>query len=262
MSNSANFEKYGERWDREELILAFDLYCRIPFNKTKANNPEVIELGKILRRSPASVARKLGNFGSFDPELKKLQVKGLTHTGNLDREVWDEFNNNWNQLVLEAGILRNKLDFKQNLKDMINEDMEQPTGLSEKEGKTKVRIHQSFFREAILSSYEYTCCVTGLRINECLIASHIIPWSVDEKRRADPHNGLCLSATFDRLFDRGFITISESLHVVVGSELLESHEKKILDMICIFNDRPIIRPRRFLPSPDCLKWHHSNIFKR
>src|SRR3990172_7431 len=144
MSNSANFEKYGERWDREELILAFDLYCRIPFNKTKANNPEVIELGKILRRSPASVARKLGNFGSFDPELKKLQVKGLTHTGNLDREVWDEFNNNWNQLVLEAGILRNKLDFKQNLKDMINEDMEQPTGLSEKEGKTKVRIHQSF----------------------------------------------------------------------------------------------------------------------
>ena len=58
-------EKYGLKWERDEVILAFDLYCRIPFKKTKANNPQVIELSKILRRTPASVARKLGNFGSF-----------------------------------------------------------------------------------------------------------------------------------------------------------------------------------------------------
>ena len=58
-------EKYGALWTRQELILAFDLYCRIPFRKTKANNRDVIELAKLLGRSPASVARKLGNFGSF-----------------------------------------------------------------------------------------------------------------------------------------------------------------------------------------------------
>lgn len=57
--------KYGDLWLREELILAFGLYCRIPFKKTKANNPIVIKLAKLLHRSPASVARKLGNFGSL-----------------------------------------------------------------------------------------------------------------------------------------------------------------------------------------------------
>ena len=61
----------GKNWSREESILAFDLYCRTPFSKTKANNPDVISLAGILKRTPASVARKLGNFGAFDPELKK-----------------------------------------------------------------------------------------------------------------------------------------------------------------------------------------------
>jgi len=95
-------EKYGAFWTREELILAFALYCRIPFKKTKANNPQVIELARLLRRSPASVARKLGNFGSFDPELKRQQITGLIHTSKLDGEIWDEFNSDWNRLVLEA----------------------------------------------------------------------------------------------------------------------------------------------------------------
>ncbi len=93
-------EKYGTLWTREELILAFGLYCRVPFKKTKANNPDIIELAMLLKRSPASVARKLGNFGSFDPELQKQQISGLGHASKLDREIWDEFHRDWNQLFL------------------------------------------------------------------------------------------------------------------------------------------------------------------
>jgi putative restriction endonuclease len=78
-------QRYGELWNREELILAFDLCCRIPFQKTKADNPEVVQLAKLLGRSAASVARKLGNFGSFDPELQRRQVKGLVHSGQAGR---------------------------------------------------------------------------------------------------------------------------------------------------------------------------------
>ena len=99
-------DKYGTLWSREELILAFELYCRIPFKKTKANNPQVIELAHSLGRSPASVARKLGNFGSFDPALQDRQITGLAHTGRLDAEVWAEFNTDWNRLVLEASRLK------------------------------------------------------------------------------------------------------------------------------------------------------------
>jgi len=72
--------RYGTLWNREELVLAFELYCTIPFQKTKANNPAVQNLAILLHRTPASVARKLGNFGAFDPALQRIDIKGLTHT--------------------------------------------------------------------------------------------------------------------------------------------------------------------------------------
>lgn len=254
--------KYGDLWSREELILAFGLYCRIPFKKTKANNPIVKKLAKLLHRSPASVARKLGNFGSFDPELQKRQVTGLMHASKLDREIWNEFHNDWNKLVLEERRLQDRIGLKEAAENV--EEMEifvKPHGPAEKEVIRKARIHQSFFRETVLSSYEDTCCITGLGIRECLIASHIVPWSKNEELRTDPHNGLCLSATFDRLFDNGLITISKDLVVVVSQKLLNSGVKRTTDLICQYHGAPITRPSRFLPLPESLKWHRDNVFQ-
>lgn len=254
-------QKYGELWTREELILAFDLYCRIPFKTTKANNPEVIKLARLLGRSPASVARKLGNFGSFDPELQRQQIKGLTHAGKLDAEIWDEFNSDWNRLVLEANRLRVDFGAKVSLDHGLDTEISVPHGASEKETIRKTRVHQAFFRDVILSSYEETCCITGLRIPECLVASHIVPWSVSEQHRTDPRNGLCLSATFDRLFDRGLITVGEALQVVISARLRKSDDKRTHDIICKYHGSPIVRPQRFLPLPAYLEWHRKSVFQ-
>ncbi len=261
MTNHEKPGKYGTLWTREELILAFDLYCRIPFKKTKSNNPDVIKLAHILQRSPASIARKLGNFGSLDPQLRKQNVIGLLHTSKLDRKIWEEFHNNWDQLVLEANSLKDNLSSRVVQKNKTEIEVATPTGPSEKLTAQKVRIHQSFFRQAILSNYESTCCITGLRIAECLVASHIIPWSVSEDDRTDPRNGLCLSATFDRLFDRGLIAITSELRVAVSSFLLLSQDQQINDMICIYHDKMIIKPQKFLPLESNLKWHRTNVFK-
>jgi putative restriction endonuclease len=254
-------EKYGAPWTREELILAFDLYCRILFKKTKANNPDVIELANILKRSPASIARKLGNFGSLDPELRRQKVSGLLHTSKLDRKIWDEFHDDWNQLVTEAKQLKDELGFDPIRQNETQTEITRPKGPSEKITAQKTRTHQTFFREAILSSYENTCCITGLRIRECLVASHIIPWSVSEDHRTDPRNGLCLSATFDRLFDRGLIAITSQFNIAVSSLLLSSGDKKINDMICLYHGEAIIPPRKFLPLTSYLEWHQHNVFK-
>ncbi|MCK4824764.1 HNH endonuclease, partial [bacterium] len=208
--------RYGTLWNREELILAFELYCRIPFQKTKSDNPEVIELARMIGRTPASVARKLGNFGAFDPALQNLNIKGLTHTSKMDREIWNEFHTDWNGLVWEANLLKKKF----NIVPQFDETFRQPKGPSEKKRLTKQRVHQAFFRETVLSSYETTCCVTGLSIRECLIASHIVPWSKEEKFRTDPTNGLCLSATFDRLFDAGLMSITKDLIIRFSSLLM------------------------------------------
>jgi predicted restriction endonuclease len=124
----------------------------------------------------------------------------------------------------------------------------------------KTRIHQTFFRDVILSSYDDTCCITGLRIRECLVASHIVPWSLSEEHRTDPSNGLCLSATFDRLFDRGLITVTSDLSVLVSGRLRGASDKRIDDMICKYHGAPIVRARRFLPSAAHLEWHRMNVF--
>lgn len=260
MITNSKPEKYGAPWTREELILAFDLYCRIPFKKTKTNNPDVIKLASLIRRSPASIARKLGNFGSLDPELSKRNVMGLSHSSKMDRIIWEEFHNDWNRLVLEGERLKDALDIWTITKQEIQTDANRPKGPSETMRLQKSRTHQSFFREAILSSYENTCCITGLRIQECLVASHIIPWSIAEEHRTDPRNGLCLSATFDRLFDRGLLTVTNQFRVAVSSVLFTSEDKKIRDMICIYHDKDIIKPEKFIPLSSYLEWHQQNIF--
>ncbi len=259
MSNKA--ENHGKLWSRDELILAFDLYCRIPFQKTKASNPDVRHLAAMLNRTPASVARKLGNFGSFDPELKKLSISGLVHVGHLDREVWEEFHKDWNTLVVRASELGLALGDNV-LADTVVPPLALPTGPSERLATMKRRIHQAFFREAVLSSYEERCCVTGITIKECLVASHIVPWSVSESYRSDPTNGLCLSSTFDRLFDAGLMTLSEDLNVVFTKRIARSATVAERDLICRFEGKPIFPPRRFLPSAERLGWHRENVFKR
>jgi hypothetical protein len=248
--------KFGEPWTRDELILAFELYCRIPFKKTKASTPAVQDLASLLGRSPASVARKLGNFGAFDPELQKRNITGLTHFSRLDREVWDEFNADWSGLVFEAYRLKASLVPS----DTTEHPQKQPSGPSERMRMSKQRIHQAFFRDTVLSNYEGRCCITGLNVTQCLIASHIVPWSQAEQYRVDPTNGLCLSATFDRLFDAGLVGIDSDLKVCLSSKLQSSQEKTIIQMIQPYHGRPILKPHRFLPSSQHLEWHFNNIF--
>jgi putative restriction endonuclease len=255
MSTSRS-DNYGKLWIREELILAFDLYCRIPFQKTNARNPDVQELAALLDRSPASVARKLGNFGAFDPELKKRNIAGLGHGSRLDKEIWGEFHQDWNRLVL----LANQLKERSGERTAAPEAVQLPDGPSERLATAKQRIHQSFFREAVLSSYDNRCCITGISVQECLTASHIVPWSVDERYRADPTNGLCLSATFDRLFDAGMITITPEMTVAVSRRIPRESTGANRDLICAYQGSPILLPRRFLPDTTRLAWHRENVF--
>jgi putative restriction endonuclease len=230
-------EKYGTLWSRKELILAFELYCRIPFSKTKRTNPAVIELASLIGRTPSSVARKLGNFGSFDPILKQQNISGLIHSSKADATIWEEFNKDWNNLVLEANDIKEKLASENHIiieKKTKDRFLKRPSGESERIIERKTRVHRTFFREAIITSYEQTCCITGLDIPECLVASHIIPWSVAEEHRTDPRNGLCLSATFDRLFDRGLLTITPQ-YIIKISDILQKAKNSRTSFITCFS---------------------------
>lgn len=247
----------GTLWMRDELILAFELYCRIPFQRTKATDSRVKELAALLHRTPASVARKLGNFGAFDPQLAARNISGLTHGSKLDKVVWDEFHADWNRLILRANDLRRERDpLKAEVKTLTA-----PSGPSEKIGTVTHRLHQAFFRDAVISSYNNRCCVTGIPLVECLVAGHIVPWSVDETRRADPTNGICMSATFDRLFDSGLLTIEEDLNLCVSKRVRDLKDKATADLVAARHGQQIIPPVRFYPDAECLRWHRKNRFQ-
>ena len=261
-------ERYGDQWTRDELILALYLYCQTPFAKTKANNPEVRRLAALLGRTPASVARKLGNFGAFDPQLAVLGISGLVHASRADRAVWDEFHTRWESLVEESARLLRDLSPAPAAHEQPAADSEadaiiaRPTGPSERSASVSVRLFQAFFRRTVLASYDSCCCVCGMDIRSLLVASHIKPWALDLPARSEPENGLCLCSLHDRAFDRGLIAVSSEFQVVVAHDVLASRQHFVQVALAGFHNQALSMPKRFVPRQEFLRWHLQNIFER
>lgn len=207
-------------WSREELILAINLYCKLPFGKMHKTNAAIVALAELIGRTPSSVALKLGNFASFDPKLKARGIKGAANASKLDKAIWDEFYNNWDNALLqsEALLAQKQHSTIEEINGLALEHL--PKDGKEKERFVKTRVNQSLFRNIVLATYNHECCITGLKKDEFLIASHIIPWSKDDKNRLNPMNGLCLNALHDKAFDSGLITIRpDDYTILLSSEL-------------------------------------------
>lgn len=243
----------GRRWTREELILAINLYCKTPFGKIHNRNPEIIELAKLLGRTPSSISYKLANFASIDTSLPR---KGASNVSKLDKEVWNDFFADWGRMAFESEKKAQEIRGKG--LDAL-EEFEPPEGKT-REATVRVRVNQSFFRKMILSSYDVKCCITGMPIKELLVASHIVPWSSDIENRLNPQNGLCLNALHDKAFDVGLITIDKSYCVVVASKIegVMEEQSKILTQ---YEGVKINMPSRFAPSQQFLGYHRENVFK-
>ena len=89
-------------WTREEIIVALNVYCKIPFKDSKASHPLIKKYAEIIGRSPAALNMKVGNLGRFDPVLKERGITGLSQGSKLDKEVWDDFFDNPEKLAYES----------------------------------------------------------------------------------------------------------------------------------------------------------------
>lgn len=252
----------SNKWTREELILAFNLYCKIPFGTIHIRNPQIIALAKILGRTPSAVSWKLANLASLDPTLRKRNIAGASHGAKLDAEVWKEFNNNWEKLSFESErLLAEKIG--RPVEKVANiETFDLPKAGKEREAFVKIRVNQSFFRKAVLAAYDFKCCITGLGITELLNASHIIPWSKDEVNRVNPRNGLCLNAIHDRAFDRGLLTITPDFKIKISKSIKRNGvDSALQDFLFRYDGTEIKIPTRFLPDAKFLKYHNKSVFR-
>jgi len=257
--------KAGQRlWTRDELILLMNLYCKLPFGKMNHTNSLIIQLAELIGRTPSSVTLKLSNLASFDPSLRARGVRGAVNASKLDKEIWDEFYQNWdNTLIQSETLLATK---SHSTIDKINhiDFTDLPTNGLEKERLVKTRVNQSIFRNIVLATYNSRCCITGIENPELLIASHIVPWSKDDKNRLNPMNGLCLNALHDKAFDCGLIAISPDDYSLQISPVLKGKtvSSAIESNFIVFENKPIILPDKFLPSPEFLDYHYQHIFRK
>ena len=212
-------------WSKEELILAFNLYLKLPFGKMHTGTPEIIELSNLLGRSVNAISIRLTNFASCDPYHKNRGVKGMVGGIKQCQPIWDEFFNNQEELVF---LSENILAEKENT-TIESKYQELLFGLKDLKGETKLRevktrINQSVFRQMVLANYGAKCAISGIDIPELLLASHIIPWSKSKKQRLNPENGICFSPLYDKAFDKGLIGINQNYQVILSDKLKNKKE--------------------------------------
>lgn len=253
-------------WTPEQSKLAFYLYCQMPFGKLHSRNPDVIRFAKLIGRTANALAMKLNNFASLDPAITGTGRKGLTGASTLDREVWGEFHVDWDELAVECAALLERLHasavsaFDQSASSHDVFDISDYSGETRKAFALQ-RVRQNFFRRAVLSSYHGECCISGVSNPRLLIASHIVPWSVDKANRLNPRNGLCLSAIHDRAFDSFLFTLSDDWRVVLSETMRATKDQFLRDVFWPTEGKQIQLPDKFVPERAFVAYHRKRTLE-
>jgi len=255
-------------WTYDETLVAFDLYTQIPFKKINSRHPKIIEVAAKLGRTSAALSMKMDNIARLDKSVTEQGFTSLSNGAKLEEQVWDDFYaqgdifiEKVNKALVKYGIIDGVPNILESCTDI--EDLPIVRGAT-KEAVTRIRIGQEFFRKAVLSSYDFKCCVTGISIPQFLVASHIKPWRVScAEEKTDPHNGLCLNLLHDKAFDCGFITLDKNYKIVVSNQLKRHDllDTVIENFIIGTEGKKISMPGKFYPSSKMLEYHRDVIFK-
>ena len=213
---------------------------KVEVGKMRKSQPNIFDYGKSNQKS-----YPLGNFCSAALNSLIVYAQYEQDIEVADRIVLEEKNPNNISKKLMAHF-----DLTKEGEDVVSQ--------------TKRRKGQDYFRRMILANYGGRCALTGIDISQLLIASHIIPWEdkSHQKERLNPCNGICLSALYDKAFDKGLITFSPDDYKVLFSSALkekENMEYYSKHFACIDGKR-LTLPSEYQPNKDFLAYHREKIF--
>ncbi|MFO7720821.1 MAG: HNH endonuclease [Gillisia sp.] len=163
---------------------------------------------------------------------------------------------NYEEVRIENEILNEPkeayLNHMQNLKEILQED----------EFEEEIFVRGSLFKKTIPKVYNYTCSITGMKVEsthniQMIDACHIYPFSISNDDTVT--NGITLSPTLHRAFDRGLITINSNFVVRVSPTITKEESNFTISQ---FEGRQIILPEneKFYPSQESLIWHNKEVF--
>ena len=248
-------------WTRQQLLVAFALYCRLPFGRLHYRNPEIVRFADGLGRTPAALAMKLTNIASLDPAITSTGRAGLRGASANDRAMWEEMQSDWERFAVESQRAVSEAMGAVEPDDEVVGDATAERIGEDRATQTTTRIGQSFFRTTVLSAYNGRCCITGLSLPTLLRAGHIIPWHVDKSNRVNPKNGLLLSVLHEMAFDAGLITINDDMTVRVSRRHAVDNDDFYTTSISRYDQQAIYLPEKFGPDRKFLVYHQENIFQ-
>lgn len=202
-------------------------------------------------------------YAVIDEELKELFLK-KEESNILLQFLLDEYfpdsksnfgsgNNNYiidieNQIIKESQEAYKKR-ILQIRKELDNDEFQE-----------EVFVRSNIFKKEVPKIYNYTCCISGLRIDAISNASmidacHIIPFS--ESYNDTITNGIALCPNLHRAFDRGLISIDNNYKVLISRNFSEINNSNY--SIIQFEGIKIKLPnnRSNFPSFDSLNYHRK-----
>jgi len=123
-------------------------------------------------------------------------------------------------------------------------------------------VRDRLFRRRVVTAYDARCAITGLKLingggRAEVEAAHIRP-----VERGGPdiiNNGLALSGTVHWMFDRGLISLTDELEILISRQANDAEGIRAL----VNRTGSAIPPARSAdrPHPSFLAWHRENCFK-
>ena len=186
-------------WNRDELILALDLYFRLEYGQMNAKNPEAVELSKLLtamnknhgfERSVNSIPLKLANFKRLD---SNYGGKGMKSGGKLEQEVWNEFAEDRNKLTRFANNLKTQI-IKSSVSDKKQRFIKWLSIVGKPDGtdyqKRTIETYANQIEKSIVDEFQLEIEATGglyniTEISKLLEIEKILKAAEDNKKRRD-----------------------------------------------------------------------------
>lgn len=229
-----------------------------PGMELKVNKSKSIKSFKNLKESIA--------FAEIDKNLFILLLDTLTRSVLEDfllNEYFPSTKSQYNtnhinseEVKIEEQILNDdKAEYQSHLKQLR-------ITLDDDEYEEELFIRGGLFKKTIPKIYNFSCCISGMRIEssqnaQMIDACHIIPFSISNDDTIP--NGISLSPNLHRAFDRGLITINQDYIVRISPTIKENESVFSLSQ---FNGKQIILPNKasWFPSPESLQWHNKEVF--
>lgn len=145
-------------WNRDELVLALDLYRMNPISPPGKGSPAVAALSDLLNkmrrltgeatsdtfRNTNGVYMKMMNLRALDPAFTAQGKVGMKAGGALEKVVWAEYEGRWDALATDAKAIRTAVTNADEA-DTISQPSGEP--YEGEEGGVIMRLHKLYERD-------------------------------------------------------------------------------------------------------------------